>query len=76
MDITVAVLSIAGAIALGAISPGPSFVLVARTAVARSRTDGLATALGMGVGGVFFAVAAAVRLAHGLELGSPGYIWG
>ena len=58
MDITVAVLSIAGAIALGAISPGPSFVLVARTAVAGSRIDGLATALGMGVGGVFFAVAA------------------
>lgn len=58
MDITVAVLSIAGAIALGAISPGPSFVLVARTAVASSRKDGLAAALGMGVGGVFFAVAA------------------
>jgi len=58
VDITAAVLSIAGAIALGAISPGPSFVLVARTAVARSRIDGLATALGMGVGGVCFAVAA------------------
>lgn len=58
MDITTAVLGIAGAVALGAISPGPSFVLVARTAVAGSRTDGLATALGIGAGGVLFAVAA------------------
>lgn len=58
MEITAAVLGITGAVALGAISPGPSFVLVARTAVADSRTDGLATALGIGAGGVFFAVAA------------------
>src|SRR5262249_42673601 len=50
-----AVLSIAGAITLGAMSPGPSFVLVARTSVARSRADGLAMALAMGVGGVLFA---------------------
>ena len=62
MGITLAVLSIAGAVALGAISPGPSFVLVARTAVAGSRTDGLATALGMGIGGVVFAVAALLGL--------------
>ena len=53
-----AVLSIAGAITLGAMSPGPSFVLVARTSVARSRADGLAMALAMGVGGVLFAVLA------------------
>ena len=44
-----------GAILLGAISPGPSFVLVARTAVAVSRRDALATALGMGAGGLVFA---------------------
>jgi threonine/homoserine/homoserine lactone efflux protein len=36
-------------------SPGPSFVLVARTAIAKSRSDGLAAALGMGIGGVIFA---------------------
>lgn len=53
-----AVLSIAGAITLGAMSPGPSFVLVARTSVARSRADGLAMAVAMGVGGVLFAVLA------------------
>lgn len=39
---------------IGAISPGPSFVLVLRTSVAISRRAGLASALGMGVGGVIF----------------------
>jgi threonine/homoserine/homoserine lactone efflux protein len=58
MEGALAVLSIAGAITLGAMSPGPSFVLVARTSVARSRADGLAMALAMGVGGVLFAVLA------------------
>jgi threonine/homoserine/homoserine lactone efflux protein len=43
------------AIAIGAASPGPSFVMVARTSVSLSRADGLAAALGMGVGGLFFA---------------------
>jgi len=58
MDGMLAVLSIACAITLGAMSPGPSFVLVARTSVARSRADGLAMALAMGVGGMLFAVLA------------------
>jgi threonine/homoserine/homoserine lactone efflux protein len=52
MDPLLAVLSILAAITVGAISPGPSFVLVARVAVAQSRGDGLAAALGMGAGGV------------------------
>jgi threonine/homoserine/homoserine lactone efflux protein len=51
----VPVLSIAGAITVGAMSPGPSFVMVARIAVASSRSDGLAAAVGMGAGGVLFA---------------------
>jgi len=49
-----ALLAILGTLTLGAMSPGPSFVLVARTAVARSRHAGLAAALGMGVGGAIF----------------------
>lgn len=53
-----AVLSIAGAITLGAMSPGPSFLLVVRTSAARSRADGLAMALAMGVGGMLFAMLA------------------
>jgi threonine/homoserine/homoserine lactone efflux protein len=54
MNATLAILAIAAAIAIGAASPGPSFVMVVRTAVAKSRADGLAAALGMGVGGVIF----------------------
>jgi threonine/homoserine/homoserine lactone efflux protein len=52
MEAAIAVASILGAITIGAMSPGPSFVLVARIAVARSRADGLAAAVGMGLGGV------------------------
>jgi threonine/homoserine/homoserine lactone efflux protein len=62
MDAAISILSIAGAVTLGAMSPGPSFVMVARTAVASSRADGLAAALGMGVGGVLFACAALLGL--------------
>ncbi|QDO97501.1 LysE family translocator [Ferrovibrio terrae] len=54
--------SIVVAIALGAISPGPSFVLVARTAIAGSRGAGLGTALGMGLGGLTFATLALLGL--------------
>jgi threonine/homoserine/homoserine lactone efflux protein len=46
----ISLLTIFGALALGCISPGPSFVFVTRTAVAVSRRDGLAAALGMGLG--------------------------
>jgi len=54
MNATLAILAIAAAIAISAASPGPSFVMVVRTAVAKSRADGLTAALGMGVGGVIF----------------------
>ena len=49
-----AVLAILFSLLLGAMIPGPSFVIVARNAIGISRADGLATALGMGVGGIFF----------------------
>lgn len=65
-----AFLGIVLAIALGTVSPGPSFVVVARTAVSASRADGLAVALGMGAGGVLFAAAALLGL-HGLLLAVP-----
>lgn len=67
---TGAMLAIAGAIALGAMSPGPSFLMVARTSIAASRADGLAAALGMGVGGVLFAVMALLGL-HVVLLSVP-----
>jgi threonine/homoserine/homoserine lactone efflux protein len=62
MDPVPALLGITAALTLGAMSPGPSFLMVARTAIARSRAAGLAAALGMGVGGVLFAAAALAGL--------------
>jgi threonine/homoserine/homoserine lactone efflux protein len=65
-----ALFAIAMAMLIGAMSPGPSFVMVARTSVAASRTDGLGAALGMGVGGAIFAVLALLGL-QGLLLAVP-----
>jgi threonine/homoserine/homoserine lactone efflux protein len=62
MTPTLSVLSIAGAIALGAISPGPSFVFGARTSIAQSRADGLAAAVGMGIGGTILCCLALLGL--------------
>lgn len=53
---------VVAALAIGAVSPGPSFVMVAREAVSISRANGVAAALGMGVGGVVFASAALLGL--------------
>jgi threonine/homoserine/homoserine lactone efflux protein len=55
MDPTFALLSILGTLAIGAMSPGPSFVVVVRASAGFSRRDGLAAALGMGCGGLVFA---------------------
>ncbi len=54
--------AILGALLIGAISPGPSFVFVVRTAVAQSRRDGLAAAFGMGVGAMAFGALALLGL--------------
>jgi threonine/homoserine/homoserine lactone efflux protein len=43
------------ALLAGVLSPGPSFVMAARTAVARSRGDGLAVSLGLGLGATLIA---------------------
>lgn len=55
-------LAILGALLIGAISPGPSFVMVLRTSIALSRADGLAAAIGMGLGGALFGTAALLGL--------------
>jgi threonine/homoserine/homoserine lactone efflux protein len=47
---------------LAVISPGPSFLITARTAVAQSRTDGLKVALGLGAGTVIWSAAALLGL--------------
>ncbi|MBK5565453.1 LysE family transporter [Ensifer sp. 2YAB10] len=54
--------SILGVFLLGAMSPGPSFIVVSRIAIARSRADGIMAALGMGVGGFVFACIAVAGL--------------
>jgi threonine/homoserine/homoserine lactone efflux protein len=51
-----ALIGIAVALAIGAMSPGPSFVMVARTAASSNRLNGLSAALGMGMGGLLFAI--------------------
>jgi threonine/homoserine/homoserine lactone efflux protein len=62
MEALIPFLSILAALAVGAVSPGPSFVFVVRTSLALSRRDGIAAALGMGVGGVIFAALALLGL--------------
>lgn len=62
MNTAMTIFSIGSAVAIGAMSPGPSFVMVARTAVASTRAHGLAAALGLGTGGTAFAAAALLGL--------------
>jgi threonine/homoserine/homoserine lactone efflux protein len=70
MEDLTALLGVIAALTVGVVSPGPSFVLVARTAMSSSRSDGVAAAIGMGAGGVVFAVAALLGL-QGLLLAVP-----
>jgi threonine/homoserine/homoserine lactone efflux protein len=47
---------------LAVISPGPSFLITAQTAVGRSRLDGVKVALGLGAGTVIWSTAALLGL--------------
>ena len=47
---------------LAVISPGPSFLITARTAVTRSRSDGIKVALGLGAGTIVWSAAALLGL--------------
>lgn len=58
MDQSVAILGILGALMIGAMSPGPSFVVIARVSLAQSRAEGIAAAIGMGIGSMIFAALA------------------
>ncbi|AEF46352.1 Lysine exporter protein (LYSE/YGGA) [Serratia sp. AS12] len=55
-------MAIAAVLIMGVISPGPSFIYVARNAVVYSRLHGLVTALGTGVGAAIFALVAMLGL--------------
>ena len=62
METTLALIPILAVLAIGVISPGPSFILVARTAVAVSRMAAISAAFGMATGAVVLAVAALLGL--------------
>lgn len=62
MSMMTILFGILGALLIGAISPGPSFVLVSRIAITASRREGLAAALGMGLGGALFGAVALAGL--------------
>ena len=47
---------------LAVMSPGPSFLITARTAIVRSRADGIKVALGLGAGSVVWSAAALLGL--------------
>lgn len=62
MNEVTSLLGITIALAIGAASPGPSFLMVARTAAAHGRGSGLHAAFGMGIGALFFAIASLLGL--------------
>ncbi|KNY04641.1 LysE family translocator [Microbacterium sp. GCS4] len=72
-EITI-VLAASGALLLGAMSPGPSFVLVAQTSLGASRREGVATAVGVGAGGLAFAVLALCGLIATLMAVEPLFV--
>lgn len=55
MDTAYSLLAILFAVLLGAMSPGPSFLLVCHTAVSRTRRDGLIAAAGLATGSIVLA---------------------
>jgi threonine/homoserine/homoserine lactone efflux protein len=67
MSLHSAIFSSLAGLLIGAMSPGPSFIVVARNSIGHSRMAGLATALGMGAGGVVFSVIALFGLFTLLE---------
>jgi threonine/homoserine/homoserine lactone efflux protein len=62
METILTLAGILAVLAIGVISPGPSFLLVSRTAVAHSRRAAIACALGMGAGATVLSIIALVGL--------------
>lgn len=58
---------IAIALMVGVVSPGPSFIYIAQTAMATSRSQGIATSLGLGTGAVIYTMVASLGLLFVLE---------
>lgn len=74
MQELMSVAAITGALAIGAMSPGPTFVVVARTAAGVSRSHGFMTALGSGLGAGVFALLALLGL-HAMLAAVPMAFW-
>lgn len=74
MQELMSVAAITGALAIGAMSPGPTFVVVARTAAGVSRSHGFMTALGSGLGAGVFALLALLGL-HAVLAAVPMAFW-
>ncbi len=74
MQAYMSVIAITGALAAAAVSPGPSFIYVARNAISLSRQHGFATALGMGSGACTFAIIALLGL-HAVFTAVPFAFW-
>ncbi|RBP53651.1 LysE family translocator [Arenicella xantha] len=66
--------AIAGILLIGAMSPGPSFFVVAQSALAKSRTHGIATALGTGLGVALFAILASFGVTTLIETVPSAYL--
>ena len=60
-------LAIAGVLFIGAMSPGPSFLVVAQNSLSKSRAHGLATAVGTGLGVAIFAALASLGITTLIE---------
>ncbi|MBI3729857.1 MAG: LysE family translocator [Burkholderiales bacterium] len=70
MENYASLIGICAALTVGVVSPGPSFVMIARTAMASTRAEGVSAAIGMGFGGTLFALAALLGL-QGVLLALP-----
>lgn len=55
-------LAIAVVFMFGTMSPGPSFILVAKTAVSKPFSEGIGVSIGLGLGAVFFTLLAILGL--------------
>lgn len=67
-------LAIAGVLCIGAMSPGPSFFVVAQNSLSKSRAHGIATALGTGLGVSLFAILASFGVTTLLEKIPSAYL--
>lgn len=74
METVLSLVPILAVLAIGVISPGPSFILVARTAVAVSRAAAVSSALGMATGATVLSVAALLGLSAVLHQIPTAYL--